>query len=204
MGDLNVEALLAGRRKRWLCLVWVLGLSAVFVLPGVDHSIQQFQTLGKLRAELVSRAELPDRARQLSESVARRKDEVSHLEDLLVTAGRLPAFKQTITRLVRAKNCHLRSIRPGSVTRRPLNDMLGKTAVSAGKAPKADAWEVEEQLSMISVEGSFADLMRFISVLNDEPQLLELASLDLHPLPNNPKRIILDLNIKTFDLLRNS
>jgi hypothetical protein len=202
MGNLHVDALLTGKRKRWLMIAWVLGLVGVIVPSGADRSIQHIRTLGSLRAELINRSKLPERARQLGESVARKRDEVSHLENLLVSADELPAFKQMISRMVRTTDCHLRSMRPGSITRRPLDEILGRTAVAAAKAPQAEAWEVEEQQSIISVEGSFSDVLKFISNLFAQPMLLEMASLDLHPVPQDPTRLILDLNIRTFDLLR--
>jgi Tfp pilus assembly protein PilO len=202
VGSLQVDVLLTEKRKRWLMVAWLLGLLALAVPSGADRSIQHIRTLGPLRAELLNRSQLPERARRLSESVARKKNEVSHLEDLLVPADELPGFKQMIARMVRTRNCHLRSMRPGSITRRPLDERLGRATLATAKASQAQMWEVEEQQSILSVEGGFSDLLKFISDLSKQTRLLEMASLDLHPVPHDPSRLILDLHITTFDLLR--
>jgi len=64
-------------------------------------------------------------------------------------------------------------------------------------------WEVEEKVSMISVQGTFAELVEFLSTLDNDARLLGLDALDLHLPTVGTKRLILDLNITTFDLLRN-
>ena len=113
MGESKLEALLTGRRRRWLAIVWVLLLSAVAVLPGIDSSIQQYRTLAELRARLASRNELPDRARKLSARVAKKQQDIGDLEATLVPKARISIYKQDLTQMARKANCRLRSTRPG-------------------------------------------------------------------------------------------
>ena len=203
MGESKIEALLTGRRRLWLAIVWVLLLSAVAVLPGVDSSIQQYRRLGQLRAKLASRSELPDRARKLSERVAKKQQDIGDLEATLVPKAKISTYKQDLTLMARKANCRLRSIRPGPVHRRPLDEVLGKTPAGAKQPARKPLWEVEEQVSMISVQGTFAELVEFLSSLDNDLRLLGLDFLDLHLPPVGTERLILDLNITTFDLLRN-
>ncbi|MCH8147594.1 MAG: hypothetical protein IH987_06300 [Planctomycetes bacterium] len=56
---------------------------------------------------------------------------------------------------------------------------------------------------MISVQGTFAELVEFLSFLDNDSRLLDLDFLDLHLPPVGTEKLILDLHITTFDLLRN-
>ena len=203
MGESKIEALLTGRRRLWLAIVWVLLLSAVTVLPGVDSSIQQYRRLGELHARLASRNELPDRARKLSDRVAKKHQDIGDLEATLVPKAKMSTYKQDLTLMARKANCRLRSIRPGPVHRRPLDEVLGKTPAGARQQAGKPMWEVEEHVSMISVQGTFAQLTEFLSSLDNDSRLLGLDFLDLHLPPVGTEKLILDLSISTFDLLRN-
>ena len=203
MEESKIEALLTGRRRRWLAIVWVLLLSAVALLPGVDSSIQQYRTLGELRTKLASRSELPDRARKLRERVAKKQEDIGDLEATLVPKTRISIYKQDLTRMARKANCRLRSARPGPVHRRPLDEVLGKTPAGARQKAGKPMWEVEERVSIISVQGSFAELTEFLSSLDNDSRLLGLDFFDLHLPPVGTEKLILDLSISTFDLLRN-
>ncbi len=203
MAESKIEALLTGRRRLWLAIVWVLLLSAVAVLPGVDSSIQQYRTLGELRAKLASRNELPDRARNLRERVAIKQQDIGDLESTLVPKARISIYKQDLTLMAREANCRLLSARPGSVDRRPLDEVLGKTPAGARRKAGKPMWEVEEHTSMISIQGTFAEPTEFLSSLDNDSRLLGLGFLDLHLPAGGTERLILDLHILTFDLLRN-
>lgn len=202
MSESTLETLLTGRGRRWFGIAWGLVLTAVAVLPGVDLSIERYHELGKLRAELGSRAALPDRARKLAERVAQLHRETADLEATLVSADALSSFKQDVTRMARAAKCRLLSIRPGSASRRPLDEVLGGPGGGTKRPAKKPEWEVEEQISLVSIQGSFANLVEFLSRLDNDIRLLQLASLDLHPPPNRSDELILDLHIKTFNLFR--
>lgn len=203
MGESKIEVLLTGRRRLLLAIVWVLLLSAVTVLPGIDTSIQQYRKLGELRAKLASRNALPDRARKLRDRVAQKRQDIGDLEATLVPKAKSSVYKQDLTQMARKANCRLRSARPGPVRRRPLDEVLGKTPAGGRRPAAKPMWEVEENVSMISVQGTYAELVEFLSTLDNDARLLGLDALDLHLPTVGTKRLILDLNITTFDLLRN-
>lgn len=203
MTESKIDALLTGKRRLWLAIVWVLLLSAVAVLPGIDSSIQQSRILGELRAKLASRNELPDRARKLRERVAQEKTNIGDLEATLVPETRISVYKKDLAQMARKANCRFRSARSGPVRRRPLDGVLGKTPAGARQRAGKPMWEVEEHVSMISVQGTFAELTEFLSFLDNDSRLLGLDFLDLHLPPSGTEKLILELNITTFDLLRN-
>lgn len=199
----KIEKFLSGRRKRWVGVVWGLVLSLVLVLPYVDRSIRQYRESGELHALNASRAELPVRARVLKESVASVKANMQELETALVPSASLAAFKQSVTRLARESQCRLRSIGPGSVSRRPLDEVLGKTPTGARRGGLKPAWEVEERVSSVSIQGTFASLTRFLQALQNDDRILEPESLQVHPSSDSKDALILDVSIKTVDLIRN-
>lgn len=202
MAESKIEVLLTGRRRLWLAVVWVLLLSAVAVLPGIDSSIQQYRTLGDLRARLTSRSELPDRARKLRDRVAKKQQDIGDLEATLVPNASISIYKQDLAKMARKANCRLRSARPGPVHRRPLDEFLGKAPAGARQKARKPIWEVEEHVAMISVQGTFTELTEFLSSLDNYSRLLGLDFLDLHLPPVGTEKLILDLHISTFDLLR--
>ena len=198
----RIEKFLSGKRKRWAGVVWGLVLTLVLVLPYVDRSIRQYRELGELRAQNTAKAELPVRARALEERVDGIKANVEKLEAALVPSAALPAFKQSVTRMARQSQCRLRSIGPGSVSRRPLDEVLGKTPPGAKRGRKKAEWEVEERVSSISIQGTFASLTRFFEALTKDARILEPESVQIHPSTESEDALILDVSIKTFDLLR--
>jgi|GEM_PF-2464270 len=202
MGESRIETLLTGKRRRWLAIVWVLLLSAVTALPGVDASIQQYRSLGQLRAKLASRNELPDRARKLSDRVAAKKQDMSHLAKTLVPKEEISAYHKDLRQMARSAKCRLSSVRPGPVRRRALDELLGKAPAKGKRNASSPMWEVEENISIISVEGTFQELMALLAALDQDSRLLSLDSLDLHLPPAGTDQLILDLSISTFDLRR--
>ena len=202
MGEPTVATLLSGKRKRWVGVVWGLLLVGATVLPDVDRSIAQYSELGTLRVKLASRAELPERARMLAERVAQMEEDMADLEAALVPAEALSTFRQDVTRLARRAGCRLRSIRPGPISRQSLDEVLGRASSSAKGSAKKPEWEVEEQISSMSIQGSFGNLLGFLSTLETEARILELSSLQLHPPPGASEELVLELGIKTFDLHR--
>ena len=198
----KVEKFLSGKRKRWAAIVWGLGLTLLLVLPYVDRSIRQYRELGELRTRNASKAELPVRARILDEHVAGVKANMTELETALVPSAALPAFKQSVTRMARESQCRLRSIGPGSVSRRPLEEVLGKTPANARPRGRKPAWEVEERVSSVSIQGTFASLTRFFSALQNDDRILEPESIQIHPSTESKDALILDVSIMTVDLIR--
>jgi len=198
MGESTMATFLTGKRKWWLAITWGLLLVGVLALPDVDRSRRQYRELGELRVKLASRDELPDRARALAERVAQMETEIADLEAALVPSDALSTFKQDITRMARGAGCRLRSIRPGPAIRRALDEVLGR----ATSATKKTEWEVEEQISSISVQGTFGNLLQFLSTLENEARILQLASLHLHSPPDKGEELALELQVKTFNLFR--
>jgi Tfp pilus assembly protein PilO len=198
----KVEKFLSGKRKRWAGVVWGLGLTLLLALPYVDRSIRQYREFGELRTRNASKAELPVRARILNERVDSIKANVQKLETALVPSAALPAFKQSVTRMARDSQCRLRSIGPGSVSRRPLDEVLGKTPPGARRGGRKPAWEVEERVSSISIQGTFANLTRFFAALEDDDRILEPESIQIHPSTESKDALILNVSIKTLDLIR--
>lgn len=196
-------ALLTGKGRRWLGLTWWLLLVGLLVLPDVDRSIAQYQELGELKVKLASRTDVANRARLLAQRVSRLQDQMAPLEAALVPADAISSLKQDVTQMARAAKCRLRSIRPGPVTRRPLDDVLGKTDKKAKKPVKAAAWEVEEQASSVSIQGSFENLLTFLAALDGDTRIMQLDLLHLHPPPETTDELVLDLRVKTFNLFRN-
>jgi hypothetical protein len=96
----------------------------------------------------------------------------------------------------------MRSVSPGSVYHRPIEEVLGKSAAGTKRGKKSVEWEVAEQVTLVSIQGSFENLVRLMSVMDNESKLLDLAAFDLHPAPGAPDQLVLDLQIKTFDLHR--
>lgn len=197
----KVEKILSGKRKRWVSVVWGLGLTLLLVIPYVDRSIRQYRELGELRTRAASKAELPVRARAMLDLVAGIKANVQELETALVPSAALPAFKQSVTRLARESQCRLRSIGPGSVSRRALDEVLGKTPAGARRGGRKPAWEVEERVSSISIQGTFANLTRFFAAMENDDRILEPESIQIHPSTESKDALILDVSIKTLDLI---
>ncbi|MFQ5805350.1 MAG: hypothetical protein ACE5I3_02740 [Phycisphaerae bacterium] len=202
MNESLVATLLTAKRKRWFGIAWGLVLLGVLVLPDVDRSIAQYRELGEFRAKLASRAELPERARMLAERVTQMEDQMADLEAALVPSDALSTFKQDITRMVRGAGCRLRAIRPGPVSRQSLDEVLGRASRNARSATRQPEWEVEEQISSISIQGSFQNLLEFLSALENELRTLQLSSLRLHPPPDTSEELVLELDIRTFNLFR--
>ena len=202
MGESTAATLLTGKRKWWVGIAWALLLVGVAVLPDVDRSIARYSELGTLRVKLASLAELPERARMLAERVAQMEEEMADLEAALVPAEALSTFRQDVTRLARSAGCQLRSIRPGPISRRSLDELMGRANNSAKGSAKKPEWEVEEQVSSMSIQGSFGSLLGFLSTLETEARILELSALQLHPPPGASEELVLELGIKTFDLHR--
>ena len=197
----KVEKILSGKRKRWVSVVWGLGLTLLLVIPYVDRAIRQYRELGELRTRAASKAELPVRARVMLDVVAGIEANVQELETALVPSAALPAFKQSVTRLARESQCRLRSIGPGSVSRRPLDEVLGKTPAGARRGGRKPAWEVEERVSSISIQGTFANLTRFFAAMENDDRILEPESIQIHPSTESKDALILDVSIKTLDLI---
>ena len=99
--------------------------------------------------------------------------------------------------------CQLRAIRPGPVTRRPLDEVLSGKASNPKRRTRNPVWEVEEQISSVSIQGSFGDLLEFLTALDNDARILLIDSLQLHPLPDTTEGLVLDLHVKTIDLLHN-
>ncbi len=198
----KVEKFLSGKRKRWAGVVWGLGLILLLVLPYVDRSIRQYREFSELRTRNASKAEVPVKARILDERVDGIKANVQKLETALVPSAALSAFKQSVTRMARESQCRLRSIGPGSVSRRPLEEVLGKTPASARPRGRKPAWEVEERVSSVSIQGTFASLTRFFSALQNDDRILEPESIQIHPSTESKDALILDVSIMTVDLIR--
>lgn len=198
-----IEKLLTGRRKRWIAVVWGLIVVASTVLPYVDRSIAQHRELGELRAKMASQAELPLRARALADRVADMRTDLAALETALVPSANLSAFKQDVAVMARDSQCRLRSIASGSVSSRPLAELLGKIPPGSKGAARKSARQVVERASSVSIQGTFASLMKFFVALRDDERILEPASIQIHPSSDSQDELILDLSIKTFDLPRN-
>ncbi len=197
-----IEKLLTGRRKRWIAVVWGLIVVASAVLPYVDRSIAQYRELGELRAKMASKAELPVRARALDDRVAGMKADLDALKTALVSSDDLSAFKQDVAVMARDSRCRLRSIGSGSVSSRPLAEVLGKVPPGSRGAARKSTWQVVERTSSVSIQGTFASLMKFFVALRDDERILEPASIQIHPSADSEDELILDLSIKTFDLTR--
>lgn len=197
----KIQKFLSGKRKRWAGVVWGLGLTLLLVLPYVDRAIRQYRELGELRTRNASKAELPVRARVLRDLVAGIEANVQELETALVPSAALPAFKQSVTRMARESQCRLRSIGPGSVSRRSLDEVLGKAPPGTRRRGRKPVWEVEERVSSVSIQGSFANLTRFFAALEKDDRILEPKSIQIHPSTESTDSLILDASIKTVDLI---
>lgn len=200
MGHSALESLLAGKRRRWVGITWGLLLAGVLVLPGVDRWVTQYRTLGEVRAKLAEKAKLPERARLLADRAAQMEEDMAGLEAVLVPTEALPTLQQEITRMSRDVKCRLRSIRPGSRTQRPLNDVLGTADTGGRRKPKAADWHVDEQILSVSIEGSYRDAVRFLTSLDNNVHLMQYESIQLYRQPDTESEVVLDLTLKTFDL----
>ncbi len=194
------NGILTAKRKAWIGLIWSIGLTGILVLPDVDESLRHYRELGTLRAELLSRSHIPDRARMLAERVDQARNAMADLEATLVPDTRLSTFKQDITRMINDAGCRLLSIRPGAVALRPLDDVLDSPAANPARTPKGAPWEARVQTSLISVAGSFEHHVSLMAALDAEPRILNLASLDLHASTESSEELALDLQLQTFDL----
>ncbi len=203
MSKSAIDKLLAGKRKVWLGLVWGLLLACGLVLPDIDRLNTQYRELGDLQTKLASRAELPQRARLLAERVAQKEKDMADLKKPLVPPHALSTFKQDLALAAGAAKCRLRSVRPGAAKRRPLEEVLTGRPADAKRRTKSPQWEVEEQISAISLQGSFEDLVEFLSALDKDVRILQLSSMQLHIVPEASGIIVMDLQIKTFNLLGN-
>ncbi len=128
---------------------------------------------------------------------------MAQLEAALVPADAMSTFKQDVTRLIQGAKCRLRSIRPGPVKRRALADVLGVPNVNPKRPVKGPQWEVEQWVTSLSLQGSFGNLLEFLSALDNEARIVHCASLHLRAPPETTDELVLDLDIETFDLFRN-
>ena len=200
MGHSTLESLLAGKKRRWVAIAWGMLLAGVLVLPGVDRSVDQYRSMGELRAQLAEKAQLPERARLLAERAAQMEEDMAGLEAALVPAQALPALQQDITRMSRDVKCRLRSIRPGSRTQRPLEEVLGRAGAGRNWKLNAADWHVDEQTLSVSIEGSYQDAIRFLTALDNNVRVMEYESIQFHRQPDSESEVVLDLTLKTFDL----
>ncbi len=201
MATLTKESAQRKRRKRWLSLIIGLFLVGVLVLPEVNSSIAQYQALGALRAQRAGQADWPERARLLRARVQQVREETVDLENTLVPADEVSKFTEGIGRLARV-DCQLRSIRPGPVSLQSLDELLGGASSPTAPRKATPVWMVRSQVSLVSIQGSFENLVAFISMLDDEARILQLDLLDLRPLRPGAEELILDLQLKTFNLSR--
>lgn len=201
MATLTKESAQRKRRKRWLSLIIGLFLVGVLVLPEVNSSIAQYQELGALRAERAAQADWPKRARRLRARVEQVRAETVDLENALVPADEVSKFTEDIARLARV-DCQLRSIRPGPVSLQSFDELLGGASRPTAPRGATPAWMVRSQVSQVSIQGSFDNLVAFISMLDDEVRILQLDLLDLRPLRPGAGELILELQIRTFNLSR--
>ena len=177
-------------------------LACGLALPDIDRVNTQYRELGDLQAKRASGAKLPQRARLLAERVAQKEKDMADLKKPLVPSDALSTFKQDLARAARTAQCRLRSVRPGATRRRPLEEVLTGRPADPRRRTAPPQWEVEEQISAISLQGSFEDLLQFLSALDQDVRMLQLSGMQLHILPEASGGIVMDLQIKTFDLLR--
>ena len=85
---------------------------------------------------------------------------------------------------------------------RTLDEVLGRPVTSA--PGKRGAWQVEEQVSSVSLQGSFGNLVSFLSALDRENRALRIAGFHLRSRNNDRGELVLDLQIKTLNLVRGS
>jgi Tfp pilus assembly protein PilO len=200
MGNSALGSLLAGKQRRWVGIGWGLLLAGVLVLPGVDRGVTQYRILGEVRAKLTEKAKLPERARLLAERAAQMEEDMVGLEAALVPTEALPTLQQEITRMSRDLKCRLRSIRPGSRTKRALEETLGTAGARGDRRLKAADWHVDEQTLSVSIEGSYRDAIRFLTSLDNNARLLQYESIQLYRQPDTESEVVLDLTLKTFNL----
>ena len=202
MSAWTLEDLLSGKRKLWFGVILTLVLAGTAVLPDVDQSIKNYHELGRLRAGLATRDNLPERARTLAARVSQLEENSLHWENILVPPEKLSRFKQDLTQMASSADCRLRSIHPGAASRRPLNEVLGRPVTSAPGT--SSAWQVKEQVSAVSLQGSFGNLVTFLSSLDRVDRALSIAGLHLRSRDRDRDELVLDLQIKTLNLVRGS
>jgi hypothetical protein len=174
------------------------------VLPGVDESIKRYRELGRLRARLADRAALPQRARALEERVKELQDAMAPLDAICVPPESLSLFKQDLTRMARSANCRLRSIQPGPASRNALDFFLG-ISTKRNETPslqRSQQWQVETQVSSVSVQGSYAEFVGFLASLDSDRRALRVTAMNLRPFAESNDELILDLQIETLNLVR--
>ena len=197
-----IERVLTSKRKIWLLLIWGLLLTCALIMPDVDRLISQYREFGTYRVKLARRGEIPERARLLAERLAEKQKTTAAAKKPLVPPERISAFTQDITRMARVANCRLRSIRPAAAQRRSFEEVLEGRRPEPGQPARGPQWEVEEQTSAVSLQGSFGNLLKFLAALDEDVRILQFSSLHLHTPPNGSDELILELRIKTFNVLK--
>lgn len=203
MNDYQNENKLNPRTRRWVGISWGLLILALAVLPSIDVTLAQYKELGTLKAELATKSDLPQRTRRLADQVLQIQEEMEVFESVLVTDQSISLFKQDITRMANMSKCRVLSIRPGPVIRKSLNETLNPETTKSKKTKKKAAWEVEGSISSVMLEGAYNDIMNFLTLLENDHRILTIESLSMHPSENTDDKLIIEMNIKTYDLLRN-
>lgn len=203
MNDYQNENKLNPRTRRWVGISWGLLILALAVLPSIDVTLAQYKELGTLKAELATKSDLPQRTRRLADQVLQIQEEMEVLESVLVTDQSISLFKQDITRMANISKCRVLSIRPGPVIRKSLKETLNPETTKSKKTKKKAAWEVEGSISSVMLEGAYNDIMNFLTLLENDHRILTIESLSMHPSEDTDDKLILEMNIKTYDLLRN-
>ncbi|UCD30509.1 MAG: hypothetical protein JSV03_08590 [Planctomycetota bacterium] len=201
MDKLTMETFLKGRPKLWFGITWGLFLLGVLVLPDVDRLTAKYRELKKLRGQSALRVGLLDHNRTLANHIALKQEDLATLEVVLVPTAALSKFKQDIATMARNTLCQLRAIRPGSISRRSFDEFLGRGSNDPKRQTKTPEWKVEEQSLDVSIQGSYENLVDFVSALDNDVRVLQLASMYFHPLPDTSEQLILELRIIIFDLL---
>lgn len=191
------------KTRRWVGITWGLLVFALAILPSIDETLAQYRELGTLKAELATRSDLPQRTRLLADRVLQIQEEMEELESVLVSDQSISLFKQDITRMANLSRCRVLSIRPGPVIRSPLNDVLDPKTVKSKRTRKKVIWEVEGSISMISLEGTYNDIMDFLTLLENDGRILTIESLSMHTSQDSDDKLAIEVNIKTYDLFRN-
>lgn len=203
MHDDHTENQLNPKTRRWVGITWGLLVFALAILPSIDETLAQHRELGTLKAELATRSDLPQRTRQLAGRVLQIQQEMEELESVLVTDQSISLFKQDMTRMANLSRCRVLSIRPGPVIRSPLNEVLDPKTIKSNRTRKKTIWEVEASVSSLSLEGTYNDIMDFLTLLENDGRILTIESLSMHTSQDSDDKLAIEMNIKTYDLFRN-
>ena len=194
--------------RHWAIIVVILVIGLTTVLPAADELSRSRQNRAKLEESAARMrrevADLED-VRQKAEEGRKRLEE---LEALSVSVENVPLFRQEIVAWARKSGCQVRRTRPGSPRSRRWDEgdsLFASTAVKrtpTGEKKLDSPYVLQTQPLSVSVAGTLPRVKKLLAQLHSANRLIQFEEFTLAPSRDNPKEVVLDIELLLFDLVK--